>query len=87
VDDVITVVFLGRLRDVAGTREQKLSVASKTTLDGLLTLLDAQLPGLAAQLSEPGIRVVLNKVLRPLSADAEIGPNDEVAFMPPVTGG
>lgn len=76
------VIMFGALQDLAGWREREIDVAS---LDALRTLLAAEDPTLGEGLSGPGVFAVIEREMvrgdRPLSAD------DEVAFVPPVSGG
>ena len=81
------VVFLGRLREAAGVRALDLPLPTPTTLEGLIGLLDARDPGIGAVLTEPSVRVAINKALSPASAADAVTDADEIAFLPPVTGG
>jgi sulfur-carrier protein len=85
---VVTVVFLGRLRDSAGMRQCTIELQpSDLSLAGLMAVLDARIDGLGAALSDPSIRIAINKTLRPTTPETTLNSGDEVAFMPPVTGG
>ncbi len=76
------VLMFGALQDIAGWRERTIDAA---TLDGLRALLAAEDAALGARLNGPGVFAVIDREMargdRPLSAD------DEVAFVPPVSGG
>ncbi|MBJ7486356.1 MoaD/ThiS family protein [Brevundimonas sp.] len=76
------VLMFGALAEAAGWRARDIEVGS---LDGLRTLLAAEDGRLGERLSGPGVCAVLNTEMvrgdRPLKAD------DEVAFIPPVSGG
>ena len=75
------LVFLGRLADVAGAGE--ISVEA-----GPLEALIARLPAAVAEaVRGPRIRVAVNGVVLAPGASAEIAAGDEVAFLPPVSGG
>jgi molybdopterin converting factor small subunit len=78
----VTVQFLGRLRDAAGAR-------SDTTQPGqsVSAYVAAQPPGLAQALAAPGVAVALNKQMLPRGADPVLKVGDELAFMPPFSGG
>jgi molybdopterin synthase sulfur carrier subunit len=85
---VVTVVFLGRLRDSAGMRQCKIELhPSDLSLAGLMAALDALVDGLGAALADPSIRVAINKTMRATTPETALNSGDEVAFMPPVTGG
>ncbi len=78
----VTVQFLGRLRDIAGAR-------SHTTQPGksVSAYIATQPPGLAQALAAPGIAVALNKQVLARGADPVLKAGDELAFMPPFSGG
>jgi molybdopterin synthase sulfur carrier subunit len=75
------ILMLGRLRDVAGWREQVVEAAS---LDALRQTLAAD-ADLGAALSGKGVQVALNKAV--VRGDHPLAANDEVAFLPPMSGG
>ena len=74
----LKLLFLGRLQDAAGMGER--AVAAQPTL---AALIDSFEPGLAAALRSDKVRVAINGVL---GANA-LTDGDEVAFLPPVSGG
>ena len=79
----VKVVFFASLRDKVGVRELSLTASS---LDHLLHLLEDQLPAEAyAALVEPNVRVAVNQEL--VEGNQTLFEGDEVAFLPPVTGG
>jgi len=78
------VLMLGRLRDVAGWRERTLD-AAPATLSALRDLLAREDPALGEALAGKGVQAAVNKVLT--REDTAIGPGDEVAFLPPMSGG
>jgi sulfur-carrier protein len=79
---VITVVFLGRLADVAGAPSLELT----GSLDW--TGLKAALPGaLADALDDPRNRVAVNGALLADKAALQADTGDEIALLPPVSGG
>lgn len=81
------LVFLGRLEDIAGAPEIALAPLHGATLAQILTGFPAEL---AAALGSPKIRIAVNGALlrgdEPLDALA-IADGDEIAFLPPVSGG
>jgi sulfur-carrier protein len=82
----ITVRFFAGLRERVGTDAITLDIEGRTDADRLLGLLREKLGDrLGAQLVAPEIRVALNRefVDYPWSVDD----GDEIAFMPPITGG
>ena len=78
------VLMLGRLRDVAGWRERTLD-APPATLSALRALLAREDPALGEALAGKGVQAAINKAL--VRADAALAPGDEIAFLPPMSGG
>lgn len=80
---MINVLFFARLKDQTGKSELSLddSYAGETVTQLQQRLIDQ---GLVA-LQDNSIRIALNQNF--CDADAIINEGDEVAFMPPVTGG
>ncbi|MFM5907582.1 MAG: MoaD/ThiS family protein [Novosphingobium sp.] len=75
------LVFLGRLQDVAGAVEL-------TVAPGPLELVLAQLPAeLALALCDERVRRALNGELLGDVGSVVLGEGDELAFLPPVSGG
>jgi molybdopterin synthase sulfur carrier subunit len=81
------LVFLGRLEDLAGFAEIALPLAGDTPLAAMLAEFP---PELSAALESPKIRVARNGALvgadLPLS-ELVVADSDEIAFLPPVSGG
>jgi molybdopterin synthase sulfur carrier subunit len=78
---VARLVFLGRLEDIAGGAEREVSGGA---LADVLSALD---PDLAAALGADRIRLALNGTLVSDRATVVLGEGDELAFLPPVSGG
>lgn len=78
----LKLVFLGRLEDAAGVSE--LAVAASPTLAAVLAELD---PALAEALSGERVRLALNGTLVRDTAALRLNDDDELAFLPPVSGG
>lgn len=76
------VLMLGRLRDVAGWRERTVQADSLSALTRILTGNDA---ALGAALVGKGVQVALNKTV--VRGDHALAAKDEVAFLPPMSGG
>jgi molybdopterin synthase sulfur carrier subunit len=78
----LKLVFIGRLEDVAGEAERQ--VETRAALDQVLAALE---PNLAAALRGERIRLAINgKVVTDRGAVA-LADGDELAFLPPVSGG
>jgi molybdopterin synthase sulfur carrier subunit len=82
----ITVRFFASLRERIGSDVIALEVCGRTGADEVLEVLRRRLGAkLAAELSAPQIRVALNREFVEYPWSVEDG--DELAFMPPITGG
>ncbi len=78
------VLLLGRLRDLAGWRERVIE-PSPASLLALLDLLAGEDAALGEALIGRGVQAAVNKTL--VRGDIDLGPGDEVAFLPPMSGG
>ena len=76
-----TLIFLGRLEDIAGGAERTVAVGP------FAAVLAALEPQLAEALREPFIRMALNGVLVTDAQTVVLADGDELAFLPPVSGG
>jgi molybdopterin converting factor small subunit len=84
---VAQVLFLGRLEDVAGVSEMHMPLARMTSLD---VVMDRLPPVLVTALGDSRIRLAVNGELVGAMRKAGalmISDADEVAFLPPVSGG
>lgn len=82
---LVTVRFFASLRETLGCESVPLEVEC-ASLAGVRAALAGTLP--AAQrdaLAAPGVRVAVNQSLA--QGDVALQAGDEVAFLPPVTGG
>ena len=85
-DRALRILFFASLKDATGCDGLNLSIAEPLPLPDLLERLAEELPASAiAELSAENVRVAVNQTF--LTGPALIQPGDEVAFMPPVTGG
>ena len=75
---MLTVLFLGRLQDAAGAGER--SVEYQSDVAALIGSFEA---GLAETLRSDKVRVAVNGVF----GATVLADGDEVAFLPPVSGG
>ena len=78
----LRLVFLGRLEDAAG--EQEREVIHAPSLDRVLSGLE---PDLIAALADPRIRLAVNGELVSDRSALALADGDELAFLPPVSGG
>jgi molybdopterin synthase sulfur carrier subunit len=81
------LLFFGRLRDIAGysaiTRDLPASVV---TVADLRAWIGNEDPLLGGEISAPHVRVAVNQAMC-VSDQACVRGADEVAFMPPLSGG
>ncbi|MFM5948984.1 MAG: MoaD/ThiS family protein [Novosphingobium sp.] len=75
------LVFLGRLQDLAGGPEREVAA---TSLDQVLAQLS---PELALAVTDERVRWALNGELIAEQGGIVLGDGDELAFLPPVSGG
>lgn len=79
----VTVRLFARLRDIAGTQELSRDVQEGSTLRGVWQSLVGEFPELERYSSS--ISGAVNQAYARL--DARVKDGDEVAFLPPVSGG
>jgi molybdopterin synthase sulfur carrier subunit len=84
---VIAVRFFASLRDAVGTAEVSLAAPTlPADLDALLGVLRERLDRDAyAAITAAAVRVAVNQTL--VEGNTALAAGDEVAFLPPVTGG
>lgn len=80
------VLFFGKLGDLAGGREREVSLPREVKdVSGLIDVIAEEDSVLAEALKEISVRVVVNEEMAgPATA---ISGSDEIAFLPPVSGG
>ena len=78
------VILPGRLRDVAGWRERAIDPLP-ATLTALRDQLAREDAALGEALGGRGVQAAVNKTLA--RGDAALSPGDEIAFLPPMSGG
>ncbi len=79
----VTVLFFGRLKELAGYAEDSIESADATTIEQLFALYAARYPELAKYRSS----VVASRNREFAAWDTPLRTGDEVAFLPPVSGG
>ena len=77
-----TILFLGRLQDAVGTSALTLILPGGVTdAESLRAWLGREHPALCA----PSVRIAVNSVLHP--GNPALADGDEIAFLPPTSGG
>ncbi len=79
----VTVRLFARLRDIAGTPELTREVPSGATIRSVWRTLVQEYPGMADY--EKAVSTAVNATYARL--DDGVGDGDEIAFLPPVSGG
>ena len=83
---MINLLFFGRLGDLAKDAPSCIaSQESDATPLGIRQMMKADHPELSKALSEPQVLVSVNKII--VKWDQPLFDGDELAFLPPVTGG
>ena len=78
----LRLVFLGRLEDVAGAGERLVPLVA--TVDAAIAALEGPL---AQALVAPRVRLAVNGILLHDTDAPLLKDGDEIAFLPPVSGG
>ena len=83
----VNVLYLARLREAFGSSGEPLQLATgAATVNDVLTTLASRGGAFATELATGrAVRVAVNHAL--VSRDARVQHGDEVALLPPVTGG
>ena len=80
---MVRVRYFAIVRDVVGAREETRAVVDGATIDALFDAVTAEHPRLAAM--KPSLMMMVNQQY--VRGDHPIADGDEVAFIPPVSGG
>jgi len=81
----VKVLFFGRLADFVSDRETTVSFGDEMSAENLYRQLLNENPSLPSRETDSNIKVAVNQVL--VDWSSLINNGDEVAFLPPVTGG
>lgn len=82
---MITVKFFAMLRNLAGTEGKDYEVAGPISLDELKGRITADFPSLRPVLEGRSVLISINQEFAPRGA--VVNDCDEVAFLPPFSGG
>ena len=79
------ILFFGKLADIAGGRERELKLSSEIRSVGqLIDQIASDDELLGAALRQKSVRYIINEQIEPGDV---ISDKDEIAFLPPVSGG
>lgn len=82
----ITVRFFAALREQVGRDAVEVRTPTSGDIAGLLASIREQLgEQVVSKLTSPNVRIALNREF--VNSDCAVRDGDEVAFMPPITGG
>jgi molybdopterin converting factor subunit 1 len=79
----VKVLFFGRLRELLGKREDQVELADGATLASLFEDYAGKYP----QLAPFRTSLVASRNQEFAAWDTQLGAGDEIAFLPPVSGG
>ena len=82
---MITVKFFASLREIAEKEEEKIEVQSFISMDQLSDIISKTYPKMADIIRNNKIMISVNQEMA--DADTVIHDGDEVAFLPPFSGG
>jgi len=85
--ETLTLVYLARLRDAFGASSERVVLPSEVTTAGELRVWLAARGGVWAAELAPGrtVRIAVNHDIA--QPETPVRPGDDVALLPPVTGG
>lgn len=82
------ILFFGKLADIAGADEWPMpDLTAPLPASQFIAHITSNHPELAKALGEASNRLCLNQSMIPASQDPDITATDEVAFLPPMSGG
>ena len=79
----IKVLFFGRVKEIVGRSEDSVDIASGSPIESLFRRYTELHPALAAHRSS----LVASRNQEFAAWSTPLGANDEIAFLPPVSGG
>ena len=82
---MITIKYFASLRDIAEKEEDNLDIENPITIDQLSDIISKTAPKMGAIIREKKVMISVNQEM--VSADTIIHDGDEVAFLPPFSGG
>jgi len=82
---MITIKYFASLRAIAEKEEDSLDIENPITIDQLSDVISKTAPKMGAIIREKKVMISVNQEMA--SADTIIHDGDEVAFLPPFSGG
>ena len=82
---MITLKYFASLRAIAEKEEDSLEIENPITIDQLSDIISKTAPKMGAIIREKKVMISVNQEMA--SADTIIHDGDEVAFLPPFSGG
>ena len=82
---MITIKYFASLRDIAKKEEDSLDIENPISIDQLSDIISKTAPKMGAIIREKKVMISVNQEMA--SADTIIHDGDEVAFLPPFSGG
>ena len=82
---MITLKYFASLRDITEKEEDSLDIENPITIDQLSDIISKTTPKMGAIIREKKVMISVNEEMA--SADTIIHDGDEVAFLPPFSGG
>ena len=82
---MITIKYFASLRDIAEKEEDSLDIENPITIDQLSDIISKTAPKMGAIIREKKVMISVNQEMA--SSDTIIHDGDEVAFLPPFSGG
>ena len=81
------ICYFAWIREKVGIKEEELAPPAEVNdVTGLIEWLRGRSPAHAEALADPQmVRIAINQSY--VAGNAPVGPDDEIAFFPPVTGG
>ena len=79
----VQILYFARSRDITGRSSEQLTLPDSITTESVLSLLESRYPGL----SELRGRMLVAHNQSYLEGEVSVGQGDEIALIPPVSGG
>jgi molybdopterin converting factor subunit 1 len=82
---MISLKYFASLKSIAGKEDDSLEIENPITIDQLSDIISKTAPKMGAIIRERKVMISVNQEMA--SADTVIHDGDEVAFLPPFSGG